>query len=336
MKIRILAEPVSGWLHRAMLKPMKPVFGNFILSWRCNYRCVMCNNWRRNSAERLTPEELERLLESRWLDRLEVVSLTGGEPFLLDDLEDIIDVFKRKGIPTIGITTNASMPNRIREVMQRSVRGSGSNFYIHVSLDGPPEIHNAIRGVPRAFERVEETMCALRDIENLRVGVGMCIGSLNWNHIGYVREFARRHGASFVVGLAEAGWIFGQCAGGANLYTFTDEQKKVIANEMRRIGTWYAEGVVERLAGISKPIQCTAFWHGFTVAPDGSVHPCVNSSDVVGNIQKESFSSIWTSVKAREARSKVLRCSGCWSNCEMIYSYRYSFRRLTEAFRRGF
>jgi MoaA/NifB/PqqE/SkfB family radical SAM enzyme len=290
----------------------------------------MCNNWKKKPENELTAHELDELLNSKWLKKLEIVSLTGGEPFLREDLEEIIDVFKKHKVPQIGITTNASLPEKICDVLNKTAGVSNSRFWLHISLDGRPEVHNRIRGVSTAYENVVKTILSVKSLglENLTIAVGMCISNLNWNEINFVKNFAKNFGVRLVAGLAESGWIFGQEGTGKNLYKFTEQEKEAIIREMEEIGTWYSKGVIMRLNGVSKPIQCTAFWHGFTIAPNGDVHPCVNSNFVVGNIKETRFDEIWTCKQANHARRIVKKCLGCWSNCEMNYSYRNSFQKI--------
>jgi Fe-coproporphyrin III synthase len=122
---------------------------------RCNCRCVMCDIWRIRETRELTARDLEphlvslRALQVRW------VVLSGGEPQLHSDLPALTGLFRANGLRVTLLTAGllleahaASVVNTVDDVI--------------VSLDGPPVIHNQIRGVPRAFEMLGKGVEALR------------------------------------------------------------------------------------------------------------------------------------------------------------------------------
>ena len=76
-----------------MSRPETPTDASIILTYRCQMRCEMCNIWQNPSdAEKeITAQELEILPAG-----FEFINLTGGEPFLRDDLEEVIRVLQPK------------------------------------------------------------------------------------------------------------------------------------------------------------------------------------------------------------------------------------------------
>lgn len=67
-------------------------FASIIVTYRCNARCQMCNTWKYPSRgeEEIGVEVYEKL------PFMETVNVTGGEPFLRDDLNEIISLLKKK------------------------------------------------------------------------------------------------------------------------------------------------------------------------------------------------------------------------------------------------
>ena len=63
-----------------------PTDASIILTYRCPMRCQMCNIWQNptEKARELTASDL------RGLPRLKFINLTGGEPFIREDLADIV------------------------------------------------------------------------------------------------------------------------------------------------------------------------------------------------------------------------------------------------------
>jgi len=118
----------------------------------------------------------------------QVVSFSGGEPFLYSGLREVLQHAKSLGLRTT-VTTNGYFlqPRRL---------GPLRDFVdvLAVSLDGPPELHNRLRGSPRAFDR----LCA--GLESLRTS-GLSFGFIHtlthetWEHLLWIAEFAAASGA---------------------------------------------------------------------------------------------------------------------------------------------
>ncbi len=82
-------------------------------------RCVMCNIWRNPTRvdEEIRPEELEMLPDFKF------VNITGGEPFVREDLDEIIDVMFRKS-PRIVISTSGWFDDRVIALAENLHRGN--------------------------------------------------------------------------------------------------------------------------------------------------------------------------------------------------------------------
>ena len=122
---------------------------------RCNCRCVMCDIWKVTDARELTAAELERHLAD--IDRLRVewVVFTGGEPLMHSDLFRLSALLRARGIRITILTTGLLLERhaaRIVETMDDVI----------VSLDGPRAIHDEIRRIPNAFDRLAEGVQAIR------------------------------------------------------------------------------------------------------------------------------------------------------------------------------
>jgi len=79
--------------------------GSIIVTYRCNARCHMCNTWKYPSRS----EEEAGLEVYRKLPFVETVNVTGWEPFLRNDIEEIIDELKSRS-KRLVISSNPSAP----------------------------------------------------------------------------------------------------------------------------------------------------------------------------------------------------------------------------------
>jgi MoaA/NifB/PqqE/SkfB family radical SAM enzyme len=122
----------------------------------CNCRCVMCDIWKANSERReISAAELEEHVAG--IERLHVqrVMLTGGEPLLHRNLWTLCDRLRQLDIRITLVTTGLLVDTQAAAIA-RSVDT------VVISLDGPPAVHDAIRGVKCGFDRIARGVMALR------------------------------------------------------------------------------------------------------------------------------------------------------------------------------
>ena len=134
----------------------------------CNARCEHCFYWSElnSRAPELSADDFGRLFRS--LRRpVRTVRLSGGEPFLRPDLEDIVLAadatrrVRRIAIPTHGMMRD--LPERL-EALVPALRSVHVN--VSVSFDGLRERHDANRKIPHGFDRAVENLRRLRDLES--------------------------------------------------------------------------------------------------------------------------------------------------------------------------
>jgi Fe-coproporphyrin III synthase len=121
---------------------------------RCNCRCVMCDIWKTGEHREFTLAQLEAQMEA--IERLQVgwVVFTGGEPLMHSDLFALTRLLRDHGIRVTILSTGLLFERFAREIVEHTDSAI-------VSLDGPPEIHDRIRRVPGAFERMAQGVRAI-------------------------------------------------------------------------------------------------------------------------------------------------------------------------------
>ena len=84
-----------------MSEIMSPTDMCIITTYRCPMECKMCNIWKNptSKSHEITPEEI------KMLPNVKFINLTGGEPFVREDLEDIVEVCFTKA-PRVVISTS--------------------------------------------------------------------------------------------------------------------------------------------------------------------------------------------------------------------------------------
>jgi Fe-coproporphyrin III synthase len=122
---------------------------------RCNCRCLMCDIWRDRGKRELAAADVARWLPEWRRLGVERVVLSGGEALLHSELWRLCDLLRGAGI---GITVLSTGLLLARD----AVRLAAVCDDVVVSLDGPRQVHDLIRNVPRAFDRLAEGVAAVR------------------------------------------------------------------------------------------------------------------------------------------------------------------------------
>ena len=153
-----LMRLAETWFHR----PAAPTRVVIDLTRRCNLRCTMCKTWAAHPGHELTPAELRRILGQ--MPRLNWLDLTGGELFLRRDAIELIEA--ACAAPSLGVLhfpTNGWFGDRILKAAERvGELRPDLDLLITVSLDGPPALHDRIRGQDGSFARAMDTFLRLR------------------------------------------------------------------------------------------------------------------------------------------------------------------------------
>ncbi len=117
----------------------------------CTFRCPFCHNadlvLRPESFPVLPMDLFMSYLDSRkgWL---EGVCVTGGEPLLSDDLEDLVRIVRERGL-LVKIDTNGSLPGRLEKLV-----AEGLVDWIAMDIKAPLERYSEVAGVAVRVEDI--------------------------------------------------------------------------------------------------------------------------------------------------------------------------------------
>ncbi len=158
---------------------------SFEVTRACDARCKHCHLGGAVDETRADPEVYGRIVREL---KPVVAQVSGGEPLLRRDLEEIIaSVSDPNGAPYIVLTTNASMLNEDRF---HSLRHSGVDEF-SISLDYPDERHSVFRGIPGLFERIESLVQGLSPADLGTVTIACVVQRDNFRDLMKLAELAR-------------------------------------------------------------------------------------------------------------------------------------------------
>lgn len=168
-----------------------PNYVIFFVTARCNAGCKMCF-YKQNMDENLIKDELsveEYEKISRRIKYINVLGISGGEPFLRKDLADILKIFYRNCAPfVVELPTNAYLTEQVlRQTEAIAAACPTMTVDVQLSIDGPEAVHNEIRGLKDSFARLKETyrgLVALRSsCRNLRLKACLVYSHYNQDHM---------------------------------------------------------------------------------------------------------------------------------------------------------
>jgi Fe-coproporphyrin III synthase len=159
---------------------------------RCNLSCKHCYSSSLPSHKTtLDLEELKAFLEYAYGEGYNTISVSGGEPFLYQDLKNLLVFTKSIGYKNV-VASNGMLLNtkKAQDVFE----------YINVialSIDGKPGLHNKIRGSATAFDKMVEGVEVLRK-NNKKFGFIHTVTSENWEDLIWMGEFSKEKGATLL------------------------------------------------------------------------------------------------------------------------------------------
>jgi Fe-coproporphyrin III synthase len=284
----------------------------------------MCDIWKRETNDQMRAHDLER--HRRSLENLGVrqVVLTGGEPLLHNDLSALCNFFRYRQIHLTLLTTGLLLHKRAEEV---------ATLFddVIVSLDGPPEIHDAIRRVSGAYNLIRKGIVAVRHLNpSMPITCRTTVQKANHRHLRQTVDAARALGLDSISFLAAdlTSEAFNrpliwpgekQSEIALNL-----EEVRVLEEEIEQMILQYEatinhKYIVEPAAKLRKIARrfrehlgqltpqaptCNAPWVSAVVEVDGSVRPCFFHR-TIGNITSSTLEEVINGEKAQKFRQSL-------------------------------
>jgi len=251
----------------------RPFCVSFEVTHNCNARCKHCHLGGTVNEERATPQRYGELC--RELKPL-LAQVSGGEPLLRRDLEQIIEALKIPNrAPYIIVTTNGVLLTKER---YRSLREVGVDEF-SLSLDYPDERHDEFRAVPGLFNRIRTlikelssendkaiTLCCVVQSDNFRDLIRMAELAREWNVNLNFSTYTplRTHDKNYMLSSKEL-QEFKEII--KHLLDFKKKHKKILTSDyvFKNMVDFFNNGYIQ---------NCRTGERFFNVNPDGTLSPC--------------------------------------------------------------
>ena len=276
-----------------MNRPSAPVKVSIDLTTRCNLSCVHCRHSRRDAThDELEYDQVRSVLDD--LARISVfrIGISGGEPFIRDDAPDLIRYAAARAPGRVFVSTNGTL---VDDDLLTGLSPAKNRLTFKISLDGPREIHDAVRGRTGAFDTASGAikLCHER---------GFCVEvttTVSRETIPYLDDLAR-----YVMGLGCSRYNFIEIipVGNATRAMCLDSQMRMrtwnILQRIRAENPSSESAILIRIpfAGTgTQALGCTAGTRECGILADGSVVGCRLLPHIrEGNVKTRSISDIWS------------------------------------------
>lgn len=282
------------------------------VTYKCNAKCHMCNTWQfpTKDSEEVTPQDLEKLPGG-----YRFANVTGGEPFLRKDIEDIIEVVLSK-TDRLVVSTNGYYTDKILAAAKRFFPKMG----VRISIEGLPAANDELRGLQDGFDHGLRTLLGLRHMGVEDIGFGITVSDRNAKDMIELYELAEAIGMEFATAAMHNTYYFHKDDNAfGDVDMITDQFKEVAERLLKtnRPKNWFRAyfnyGLANYVRGNKRLLPCEVGTDLFFMDPFGEIRPCNGMEESMGNIRKQSFEDIWNSEAAKAVRDKVGKCDKeCW------------------------
>lgn len=336
MGLRVLLR--SGW----------PVALVHFLNSKCNLRCSHCfykETLDQPNSPEMTVQKLAQI--SKEIGPLLWYSVGGGEPFLRKDMVQALTEVCRNSRPWIlSIPTNGWYTDKIFISLRRLIESNvGQRIMLTISLDGPQNIHDTIRG-KHSWEKAHRTFFRLKELQKiypqLSLGIITVVDEANADvfpnfidelvqdlkpqqiAINIYRDSAPAHRSSARVLSAHDQAV--------KRYQWHCEQGSLIqtgffAQRFLRAREFVKNKAIAQVAGQSEFVTpCVGGNLFYTIWEDGRLSPCEIRPEIYGNLIRETLVASVFSKQARESRKEIRdkQCK-CTYECAMSVNALFSW-----------
>ncbi|MBN1871234.1 MAG: radical SAM protein [Candidatus Omnitrophica bacterium] len=309
----------------------------FAATYRCNLKCKTCLIWAKTPRSEMGLEEIDSFFkksnEFSWID------LTGGEIFVRRDIRGIINIIldRCRSLSILHFPTNGFLTDEIVEAARDIKKRGDVTLVITVSVDGPKELHNEMRGGKKdVWDRAVKTFVSLKSLGIKRVYIGYTISQYN---IGKIDEtFKSIKDVYGKLSYSDMHFnIFHNSEHYLNNASHEFPPENLLKEEILKIKSMkkrpslmnlieetYLKTIPRYLDTKKMPVRCQALNSSVFLDPYGDIYPCSIYNRKLANIKEIDYDI--TKLASMEAavtlRKEIIeeKCNGCCTFCEVFPS----------------
>ncbi|MDP2907443.1 MAG: radical SAM protein [Nanoarchaeota archaeon] len=300
---------------------------DFVVTYRCNSRCKMCDIWRVDGKKfkDIPLIKLKQILSNKILRNAGTIAITGGEPFIRQDLYKICNLIKEK-FPSkkIILSTNGLLEKGIINSLEKVT--DKSNITLILSLDSIKK-NDRLKGIKGSSEKIMNTIRMIKfKFPKIKVFMKFTINPWNYDEILDIYELSKKENVGFLIKSIENLKDYITVLNykkNKRRFLFKDYQKKIILkqlkrlryDQLKRLKFKHSVFTNELITYFSKKnytlSNCTIPYYSVFIIQNGDVYLCRRFKPI-GNIYTNELNEIWNSETAKKIRNS--KCNSCVSH----------------------
>lgn len=292
---------------------------------RCNCRCVMCDIWKgNNNVQQLEESDISELLISLKRLNTKMVVMSGGEALMHPNFFRLCEILKSQDLKITILSTGLLLKKYAEEIIEKTDE-------VIISLDGSKEIHDKIRNIPNAYEKLKEGVQSLKQLKKgYRITGRSVIQKLNFTDFPNIVDAAKDIGLDQISFLTadvttdafnrEELWGEEKTSeiklSAEEVIQFKDIIESLIKTHSKDLETKFIAESPDKIRrfyhyyaayhGLSDfpEIRCNAPWVSAVIEADGSVRPCFFHHKI-GNVRENKLTDIINSESSISFRKNL-------------------------------
>lgn len=293
------------------------------ITYRCNSRCRMCNIWQKQDHDgEIKDSDLAGLPRN-----LTDINLTGGEPFLRQDLFELVkEIIGRCPKAKLIISSNGFATDLIIGQLGKLLKIC-PQIGIAISLDGIGETHDRIRGIEHGFKKAMATISAIKALGVKNLKIAFTQGDYNIGELKKVYDLSRDLGLEFSLALVHSSDNY------FGAYNKIEHRTEIISEFDRlskeQLAGWspklwarayFTDGLITLLKTGKRPLPDYSGVANIFIDPSGRIFPCDVAVEPIGWLSPwrlerkdgDSCAHSWMICTARPAMKRHLSRVGWW------------------------
>jgi radical SAM protein with 4Fe4S-binding SPASM domain len=295
-----------------------PLRMDMALTFKCQNNCVHCYAGGPHETEELTTEQWKTVIDLLHQVGVFILTFTGGEPTLREDLPELLQYAQDKGMVT-GLVTNG---RRLKDKEYvKTLEKTGLDF-VQITLEShKAAIHDLMTGAKGSWK---ETVAGIKNIvpTHIYATTNTTLSKHNasdfWETVDFIKELGvAAFGCNSLIYSGKTSTVADDFA--LPLETLKELLPKV-HDKAEQLGLkflWYTPTQYCHLDPISLGLgvkSCTAAMINMCVGPNGDVYPCQSYFESLGNILRDPWQKIWNNPLATKIRQREYvepKCKDC-------------------------
>ena len=295
-----------------------PLRMDLAVTFKCPNNCVHCYAGGPHETEELTTQKWQEVIDILSQIGVFIVTFTGGEPTLREDLPELLQYAQNKGMVT-GLITNGRKLKDKNYV--KTLEKAGLDF-VQITLESHlPKIHDVITRTEGSWK---ETVNGIKNSvkSQIYVSTNTTLNKHNASEfmrtIKYIKELGvAAFGCNSLIYSGNANVVSKEFALPIEALCELLPKIRDKAQQLNLKFLWYTPTQYCRLDPVQLGLgvkSCTAAMINMCVAPNGDVYPCQSYFESLGNMLVDAWTKIWNHPLAKKLRKRAYaepKCKEC-------------------------